>query len=54
VLLVVLIVCSIDHRRWLGKVLQGKAKTVVMVAALFVAFAFLVGGTYNPFLYFRF
>jgi alginate O-acetyltransferase complex protein AlgI len=61
VLLVALIICSIDHRTWLQKVVRGSgprlwpaAKIVVMIAALFVSFAFLVGDSYNPFLYFRF
>ena len=30
------------------------AKTIVMVMVLLISFAFLVGGSYNPFLYFQF
>lgn len=61
VLLVVLVICSIDHRRWIGKLKERRtdrvweaAKPVVMVVLLVVSFAFLVGDSYNPFLYFRF
>lgn len=75
VLLVILVVCSIDHRVWLGRfdvtkrfigwcgsAYGGKGdsraanicRIIVMVVLLIVSFAFLVGGSYNPFLYFRF
>jgi alginate O-acetyltransferase complex protein AlgI len=75
VLLVVLVVCSFDHRGWIGRILpqektspdgrpgiRGRiapavwdaCKTAVMVAMILVSFAFLVGDSYNPFLYFRF
>lgn len=75
VLLIILVVCSIDHRVWLCKFKKTKkligwcgsaygqeessktaniVKIVVMVVLLIVSFAFLVGGSYNPFLYFRF
>lgn len=52
VLLIVLVFCSIDHKKWLKKfeVLRIPA----MIVLLLVSFAFLVGGSYNPFLYFRF
>jgi len=76
VLLAALVICSIDHRSWLGRLLKrgqkvgeknesvydwgssslpyAAAKPVIMVVLLFVSFAFLVGDSYNPFLYFRF
>jgi alginate O-acetyltransferase complex protein AlgI len=76
VLLVLLVLCSIDHRHWLGKLMRRDllqknasggiytlgtdsrawtvAKAVLMVVLLLVSFAFLVGDSYNPFLYFRF
>lgn len=52
VLLAVLAFCSINHKKWLKKfeVLRIPA----MIILLLVSFAFLVGGSYNPFLYFRF
>ncbi len=84
VLLILLVICSIDHRFWLKKLLghgrkakdnagfraDGKegsiyaigvdsvgftvVKAVLMLVLLVLAFAFLVGDSYNPFLYFRF
>lgn len=77
VLLILLVVCSIDHRFWLRKVCKKSvasenaendniyqwceqsrgvtyAKPVIMIVLLVVSFAFLVGDSYNPFLYFRF
>ena len=81
VLLVVLVLCSIDHRGWIAKIkTHGKkgaaaavnrqegsiydlgseskawtaAKAVLMAGLLVLSFAFLVGDSYNPFLYFRF
>lgn len=77
VLLILLVVCSIDHRFWLRKVCKKSvasenaendniyqwcelsrgltyAKPIIMVVLLVVSFAFLVGDSYNPFLYFRF
>ena len=64
VLLIVLVLCSIDYSALAAKwklwqnVKNSKwaavGKCVIMVALLFVSFAFLVGDTYNPFLYFRF
>lgn len=83
VLLVVLVLCSIDHRGWIAKLKAhgqhgsagnavvfrteesiyelGKdskvwmaAKAVLMAIFLVLSFAFLVGDSYNPFLYFRF
>lgn len=52
VLLAVLAFCSINHKKWLKRfeVLRIPA----MIILLLVSFAFLVGGSYNPFLYFRF
>jgi alginate O-acetyltransferase complex protein AlgI len=56
VLLVLLVLCSIDHRRWLEKIAKRCTviKAVIMLVFLLVSFAFLVGDSYNPFLYFRF
>lgn len=77
VLLILLVVCSIDHRFWLRKICKKfvdsenteddniyqwcelsrgltYAKPIIMVVLLVVSFAFLVGDSYNPFLYFRF
>ena len=70
VLLVALIAASIDYRVWMRRLKLGKdatvydaiatskgwtiAKPVLMVVFLLVSFAFLVGDSYNPFLYFRF
>lgn len=76
VLLVVLVLCSVDHRSWILRLFKAKGgdekktesiyqmgmdspvytagKAVLMVLLLFVSFAFLVGDSYNPFLYFRF
>jgi alginate O-acetyltransferase complex protein AlgI len=66
VLIVLLIVCSIDHRVWIAKLRKnpgllgkniynlGAARIVLMIIMLLVSFAFLVGDSYNPFLYFRF
>ena len=77
VLLILLVVCSIDHRFWLRKICRKSvasenaendniyqwcelsrgltyAKPIIMVVLLVVSFAFLVGDSYNPFLYFRF
>lgn len=77
VLLILLVVCSIDHRFWLRKICKKSvdsenteddniyqwcelsrgltyAKPIIMVVLLVVSFAFLVGDSYNPFLYFRF
>lgn len=63
VLLLVLVICSIDHRVWLGKIewkmdkiekIWAVVKPVTLLLLLVVSFAFLVGDSYNPFLYFRF
>ena len=64
VLLIILCICSIDYSalvtKWSfwQKIKNSRfgavGKCVIMVALLFVSFAFLVGDTYNPFLYFRF
>lgn len=72
-LLVVLVLCSVDHRVWLSKLKKGHpvpsgniyqavqasrrltlAKPVLMLVLLVLSYAFLVGDSYNPFLYFRF
>lgn len=64
VLLVILVLCSIDFRPLLKK-RRGWArlrdstgmdmgKTVMMVVLMLLSVAFLVGDSYNPFLYFRF
>lgn len=76
VLLVILVICSADHRAWLrilpkrrGQVpvsdgnifdeVQSSsvltlAKPALMLVLLALSYAFLVGDSYNPFLYFRF
>lgn len=64
VLLVVLIVCSLNWKPLLDKVqawLQSRSavlaeivKTVIMLLLFGLSLAFLVGDSYNPFLYFRF
>jgi alginate O-acetyltransferase complex protein AlgI len=63
VLLVLLVVCSLDWKRakeklalWRGKfpVRSAVLSAVWMVLLLGLSTAFLVGDSYNPFLYFRF
>ena len=76
VLLIVLVLCSMDHRAWIGKLRKKSTdavaregsiyvaveqsrglmivKPAIMLALLFLSYAFLVGDSYNPFLYFRF
>lgn len=64
VLLIVLVLCSIDFSplldRWKlwnrrrGLAAYDAVRTVVMAGLLLVSIAFLVGDSYNPFLYFRF
>jgi alginate O-acetyltransferase complex protein AlgI len=66
VLIVLLVVCSIDHRGWISKLRKqpevsgksvyemGAVRIVLMIIMILVSFAFLVGDSYNPFLYFRF
>ena len=69
ILLIVLVICSIDHRIWFrnrahrngniyDSIERSKAwtiaKPVIMLVLLVASFAFLVGDSYNPFLYFRF
>lgn len=63
VLLVVLVICSIDHRVWLSDIawkmdkiekIWAVVKPVTVLLLLVVSFAFLAGDSYNPFLYFRF
>ncbi len=64
VLLVVLCLCSIDYKPLLAKNEKITAfmssaaydiiRAVIMIVLMAVCFAFLVGDSYNPFLYFRF
>lgn len=63
VLLAALVICSIDHRVWFNRIawkmdklekIWAVGKPVTLVLLLTVSFAFLVGDSYNPFLYFRF
>ena len=64
VLLVVLCLCSVDYKPLVAKCkklstfMQSSAydvvRSVIMVVLMAVCFAFLVGDSYNPFLYFRF
>lgn len=64
VLLVVLCLCSVDYKPLLAKnekistFMQSSAydvvRTVIMIVLMAICFAFLVGDSYNPFLYFRF
>ncbi|MBQ8626028.1 MAG: MBOAT family protein, partial [Agathobacter sp.] len=64
VLLVVLCLCSVDYKPLIAKneklsaFMQSPAydvaRTIIMVVLMAICFAFLVGDSYNPFLYFRF
>ena len=64
VLLVALCLCSMDFKPLLAKskrlstFMQSAAydvvRTVIMIVLMAICFAFLVGDSYNPFLYFRF
>ena len=64
VLLVVLCLCSLDYKPWIAKSKKVSAfvqtpmydvvRTIIMMVLMAVCFAFLVGDSYNPFLYFRF
>ena len=64
VLLIVLCLCSVDYKPLIAKskklstFVQSPAydvvRTVIMMALMAMCFAFLVGDSYNPFLYFRF
>ena len=64
VLLVVLCLCSVDYKPLIAKneklsaFMQSSVydvvRTIIMVVLMAVCFAFLVGDSYNPFLYFRF
>lgn len=54
VLLVVLVLCSIDFGKWTKKGWFTYLKPLFMFGYLILSFAFLVGDSYNPFLYFRF
>ncbi len=55
ILLILMILSCINwkgHFRWLR--LKGWMRMIIMIVLLIVSIAFLVGDTYNPFLYFRF
>ena len=64
VLLVVLCLCSVDYKPLIAKneklstFMQSATydviRTIIMVVLMAICFAFLVGDSYNPFLYFRF
>ena len=64
VVLVIAVLASLDYNTLLAKIklkerlhnsIGGNViRAVVMVALLVLSFAFLVGDSYNPFLYFRF
>ena len=64
VLLVVLCLCSVDYKPLIAKNEKLSAfmnssaydviRSVIMVVLMAICFAFLVGDSYNPFLYFRF
>ncbi len=64
VLLVILCLCSVDYKPLIARspkisaFMQSPAydavRTVIMLVLMAVCFAFLVGDSYNPFLYFRF
>ena len=64
VLLIVLCLCSLDYKPLIAKnerlstFVQSSAydvvRSVIMVVLMAICFAFLVGDSYNPFLYFRF
>ncbi|MGN1155972.1 MAG: MBOAT family O-acyltransferase [Agathobacter sp.] len=64
VLLVILCLCSVDYKPLLAKnkkistFMQSSAydvvRAVIMIVLMAVCFGFLVGDSYNPFLYFRF
>ena len=64
VLLVVLCLCSVDYKPLLAKnkkistFMQSSAydvvRAVIMIVLMAICFGFLVGDSYNPFLYFRF
>ena len=58
VLFILLIICSMNHHKLLEKISFLKNhywwRIPVMLVLLLVSFAFLVGDSYNPFLYFRF
>ena len=64
VLLLAAVLCSLDWAQMMGNRMSVRkqatsrgqllGRTVVMVVALGLSLAFLVGDSYNPFLYFRF
>lgn len=64
VLLIILCLCSVDYKPLLAKnkkisaFMQSSAydvvRAVIMIVLMAVCFGFLVGDSYNPFLYFRF
>ena len=63
-LLIILVVCSLDHKLWINKIdklvefiktpAYDVVRSVLMIVLMVICFAFLVGDSYNPFLYFRF
>ena len=63
-LLIILVVCSLDHKLWINKIdklvefiktpAYDVVRSVIMIVLMVICFAFLVGDSYNPFLYFRF
>ena len=64
VLLILLVICSLDYKTWMKNhpkvraVVNGRgaevARIAIMLVLFVVSFSFLVGDSYNPFLYFRF
>ena len=54
VLLVILVLCSMNVWKRIPQKMLGVCKPVLMVLFMALSFAFLVGDSYNPFLYFRF
>ena len=64
VLLIVLCLCSLDYKpliakseklsAFVGSAAYDVVRSVIMVVLMAICFAFLVGDSYNPFLYFRF
>ncbi|MBO5657463.1 MAG: MBOAT family protein, partial [Agathobacter sp.] len=64
ILLILLVICSLDYKTWLKNhpkvqaVVNSRgvevARIAIMLVLMVVSFSFLVGDSYNPFLYFRF
>lgn len=63
-MLIISVIASLPTREWIGKIVQSKLPKcvkayevlgyAVSIVLLFVNICFLAGGTYNPFIYFRF